>query len=151
MTVVLLLIQLALALALTLNDGYPSRTSSGSTNVYQIFTNAEASPITAGQAVYLFGAGTVKLAISNGTEAQATVIGIVGQASISAGATGAIVVKVYHRITGLSGLTADAPVFLGSTAGALTATAPSTGFLTQVGIADTTTSLMFLPRQPFGL
>lgn len=150
MTVILLLMQLALALALTLNDGYPSKTASAS-NVFQTFTNAEASPITIGQAVYLFGAGSVKLAINNSTEAVATVIGIVGQTSIAAGAVGVITVKVYHRITGLSGLTADAPVFLGSTAGALTSTAPSSGFLTQVGIADTTTSLMFLPRQPFGL
>lgn len=145
------LLALILAHATALNDGYPSRTAAGSSSSYQLFTNAEATPITVGQAVYLFGAGTVKLAVNNGTEAQATVIGIVASTSIAAGVSGRITVKTYHRISGLSGLTADAPVFLGSTAGALTSTAPATGFLTHVGIADTTTSFMFLPRQPFGL
>jgi hypothetical protein len=129
-------------------EGYPaSRPSLAYGDVAYI--NGEAAPMAAGKAVYLSAAGTVKLAKNNGTEREATVIGFTA-AAITNGASGPITTVHGKRIAGLAGLTPAAPVFLG-TAGGVTSTAPGSGFLTQLGDADSAAALAFIPRQPFGL
>lgn len=69
----------------------------------------------------------------------APAIGCVISTTINAAATGSI--RIQGRVTGLSGLTAGSTYYLSATAGGITATAPTNA--RAVGIADTTTSLVF--------
>lgn len=75
---------------------------------------------------------------TTGFSTNAGAIGMVVDA-IASGATGSI--RLVGRVTGLSGLTAGTTYFISATAGALTATPPTNN--RAVGVADTTTSLIF--------
>ena len=85
--------------------------------------------LSAGQAVYA----------DNTAAAHANrVIGITtGAATSGSGAT----IQSAGELTGMTGLTVDAPIYL-STAGTLTQTAPTTGFIQQLGIALSATAML---------
>jgi hypothetical protein len=87
--------------------------------------------------------GTPSIRNANATDATKPAHGVVLAAVASAGTA-----TVYYGpvlVTGLSGLTIGAPVYLGSTAGTATSTAPTaTGsYLQTVGVADSATELAF--------
>ncbi len=90
-------------------------------------TNAEASTITKGQAVYLFSAtgdrASVKLAYNTGDATSAKTFGLVAE-DIAAGASGFVMCQgvVYKMDT--STYTAGDSLYLGATAGSLTTTKP---------------------------
>lgn len=118
------------------------------------YTNGSGSPITQGQAVYFNAADSVELAEAN---AAGTVPckGLVYAASIAANALGAIILDGlismadWTTIIGSASLTTGAIYYLSpTTAGKLTATAPSTvgQYVQEVGFAIDTTTLLVKPR-----
>jgi hypothetical protein len=126
-------------------------TSSASTYLADNFTNNNAGTIVIGRAVYATGTtDKVDLANANASGTK-DVIGLVQATSIASSASGSIAVDgimvattvQWDVVTGQSGgLTPGARYFLSnSTAGALTTTAPSTGYLCDVGVAMSTTKM----------
>lgn len=95
--------------------------------LYARVTNAEASTITKGQVVYAFGATgnrmSVKLAYNTGDATSAKTIGIAAE-DITAGATGMIICQGSLSGLDLSAYTDGDSIYLGSTAGSITATKP---------------------------
>jgi len=127
-------------------------TTSSSTLLTDNFINAESGSIVIGRAVYAFTTtDQIKLANANAL-AAAQVIGLVNVASIATTASGSIAfagvmaatTAQWDVVTGqIGGLTAGAMYFLSNvTAGALTTTAPTTGFLAAVGRAMSTTKMV---------
>lgn len=123
-------------------------------------TNGESSAaLVIGTPVYSSAAGTVKRAQANAS-ATARVVGLCYDTSISAAAAGSIAVGdvitattgQWDTITGgTGGLTFSAIYFLdAATPGKLTTTAPSTigQYVTKVGVAISTTDLIFDPEEP---
>jgi hypothetical protein len=114
-------------------------------------TNGEASAIAIGRAVYIFGADTVKLANANAAGTK-SVVGLVFDTSINSAASGSIAVAgsvtattgQWDSVTGQSGgLTSGAKYYLSNaTNGALTTTAPTTGYVAPVGVALSTTKMV---------
>lgn len=114
-------------------------------------TNGEAASIAIGKAVYISGADTIRLANANAAGTK-NVIGLVFDASIAAAATGAIstsgVVTAttgqWDAVTGQTGgLTSGSKYYLSnSTAGNLTTTPPTTGYVCPVGFALSTTKMV---------
>lgn len=103
-------------------------------------TNAEVGAITIGQCVYVSSASNVKKAKADAS-ATSIPIGFVNQASIAASASGSIIVG---GVLTTSGLTAGSVYYLSeSTAGAITATAPTgnSEYVVELGIALSTTEL----------
>jgi hypothetical protein len=104
-------------------------------------TNAESTTITKGQVVYAFGATgnrmSVKLAYNTGDATSAKTLGIVSDASISAGGTGTItLVGVVDGLT-LGSYTDGDQLYLGATAGSLTNVKPyAPNHLVYVGIVE---------------
>lgn len=103
-------------------------------------TNAESVTITKGQAVYLFSAqgdrATVKLAYNTGDATSAKTLGIVGE-DITANGTGFVVCQGVAYGLNLSAFTAGDTLYLGSTAGSLTATKPyAPNHLVYIGIVE---------------
>lgn len=103
-------------------------------------TNAEAVTITKGQAVYLFSAqgdrATVKLANNTGDATSAKTLGIVGE-NIDANGTGFIVCQGVAYGLNLSAFTAGDTLYLGATAGAVTATKPyAPNHLVYIGMVE---------------
>jgi len=106
-------------------------TSAVSANVGQTMyaraTNAEATTITKGQAVYMFSATgdrvSVKLANNTGDATSAKTFGLVAE-NITAGGTGMIICQGVLDGLNLGSYTAGDSLYLGATAGALTATKP---------------------------
>jgi hypothetical protein len=90
-------------------------------------TNAESTTITKGQAVYLFSAqgdrATVKLANNTGDATSAKTLGIVAE-DITANGTGFVVCQGVVYGLDLSAFTAGDTIYLGASAGTLTATKP---------------------------
>lgn len=126
-------------------------TTASSSLLTDSFTNSEAGTIVIGRAVYAFTTtDQVKLAIANAA-APAQVIGLVSATSIAASASGSIAfagvmsatTAQWDVVTGQTGgLTPGAMYFLSNvTAGALTTTAPTTGYLCAVGRAMSTTKI----------
>lgn len=123
------------------------------------FTNGEAGAITVGLPVYVSAASTVKKAKADAS-GTAQVVGLVYDASISAAASGSVVIDgVVSTTTGTwdaicgttGGLTAGTAYYLSKdTAGAMTSTAPSAAgqFVCRVGMALSTTEMMVKP-QPY--
>ena len=115
----------------SVNDGFDCIGTSPNT-LFAYITNAEATTITKGQAVYAFGGTgnrmTVKLAQANGDSTSAQTIGFVFSTSIAANQKGIIIIQGYF--TGLSlfptATWADGdPVYLSpTTPGAVTNTKP---------------------------
>lgn len=106
-------------------------TSTLATNVGQTLyaraTNAEASTITKGQVVYAFGATgnrlSVKLAANTADSTSAKTIGVAAE-NITAGGTGMIICQGVLDGLDLSAYTAGDSIYLGATAGSITATKP---------------------------
>lgn len=105
----------------------------------KIVTATEA--LAAGDMVNIHAGGVRKADASNGREAHGFVLSAVANAASA---------TVYFEgtITGLTGLTVGAPMFLG-TGGAATATAPSTAtYISQrVGVATSATEISFEPQR----
>ena len=103
-------------------------------------TNAESTTITKGQAVYLFSAqgdrATVKLAYNTGDATSAKTLGIVAE-DITANGTGFVVCQGVVYGLSLGSYTAGDTVYLGSTAGSLTATKPyAPNHLVYIGVVE---------------
>jgi hypothetical protein len=135
---------------LTAGTGVTITNGSGSitidaTNAQELLTatvtNAEATPITKGQVVYIFGATgnrpSVKLAYNTGDATSAKTFGVVSDASIAAGGTGTV--TCVGVVDGLNlGTYSDGDtVYLGATPGSITATKPyAPNHLVYVGIIE---------------
>jgi hypothetical protein len=112
-------------------------------------TNEDASSLVIGTPVYTFNDGGVKKAKAD-VEATTNVIGLAIE-TIAAAATGEVQTEgvlaattgQWDAITGQTGgLTPDGIYYLSeATAGMLTVTAPTTGYVAPVGIAVSTTQL----------
>ena len=103
-----------------------------------------------GEVGYVHTDGTVRRGTPAGTEAQAQIAVI---CMVAAGvANGAVGLFGFGGclVTGLSGLTPAALYYLAA-AGAITATAPASGYSVIVGRAVSATVLHFFPRDPFNL
>lgn len=103
-------------------------------------TNAESTTITKGQAVYLFSAqgdrATVKLAYNTGDATSAKTLGIVAE-DITANGTGFVVCQGVVYGLSLGSYTAGDTVYLGSTAGSITATKPyAPNHLVYIGVVE---------------
>lgn len=115
-------------------------------------TDGESTSIAIGQAVYISAADTVKKALADASGTK-DVIGLVAQASINASSSGIIKTSgvlsasttQWDAVTGGSGgLTPNSRYYLdSSTAGKLTATAPTTAgqYVCPVGLAISTTEM----------
>lgn len=127
-----------------------SAVSSSSERSVSSLTNGEAAAIAIGRAVYPSASGAVKLANANAA-ATVNVVGLVQATSINSGAAGDIatggVVEAtttqWDAVTGQTGgLTFGARYYLSNASnGALTTTAPTSGFVVLVGVALSTTKL----------
>lgn len=114
-------------------------------------TNGEGASIAIGKAVYISAGDTVRLANANAGSTK-NVVGLVYDASIASSATGSIsttgVVTAttgqWDAVTGQTGgLTAGSKYYLSnSTAGNLTTTPPTTGYIAPVGFALSTTKMI---------
>ena len=115
-----------------------------SNGIGEIFTAATGNTFAAGDVGYLNSSGEMVL-----TDASAlgTCDGVIGMSigAVSPGATGFFV--LLGLVSGLSGLTAGSVYWLSETAGAITTTAPTTASagVRKVGVAVSTTALMFNP------
>ena len=104
-------------------------------------TNAEATPITKGQVVYIFGATgnrpSVKLAYNTGDATSAKTFGVVSDASIAAGGTGTVTCVGVVDGLNLGTYNDGDTVYLGATPGSITATKPyAPNHLVYVGIIE---------------
>ena len=110
-------------------------------------TNSDAAASVLGELFYIFGAGAVKKAKS---DAAGTARGaVIAKATIASAATGSF--QSSGIIAGLSGLTVGSVYYASAaTAGAITATAPSTvgQYVQEIGQALSTTDLLFNPKAP---
>lgn len=111
-------------------------------------TNGEAAPITLGQVCYLSANDTARLALSNGSLAQASAVCLCIDASIAAAGTGRFVFG--GRVAGLSGGTVNTPGYLGTTAGAIAASPDltATHYNVWLGLWLSATEFQFGPQLP---
>ena len=134
--------------------------TSVSTLLQQALQNNQGSTINIGQAVYTDASGTVKLAKADASGTR-LVTGLVLDTTIANTSTGNIAVEgvitatttQWNAVTGgAGGLTAGAKYWLSNgTAGGITATAPTTGWLVYVGKALSTTQLELAIASPIRL
>lgn len=108
--------------------------------VYAYVVNAEATTITAGQAVYLYQAtgnkASVKLAYNTGDATSAKTLGLV-VADIAAGATGFVITQGVVGKLDTSAFAEGDTLYLGATAGSLTATKPyAPNHLVYIGVVE---------------
>ena len=108
--------------------------------MYAYVTNAESVTITAGQAVYLYQAtgnrASVKLALNTGDATSAKTLGLV-TADIAAGATGFVTTQGVLDKLNTSAFAEGATLYLGATAGSLTATKPKApNHLVYIGVVE---------------
>lgn len=123
-------------------------------------TNGEAGAIVIGAPVYVSAADTVKKAKSDAS-GTLPVVGLVAQPSITNAVAGAIQMDgilaattgQWDAVAGTSGgLTANTRYYVSNaTAGLLTSTAPTTGFVQEIGIAISTTEMFIEPKNVFQL
>lgn len=112
-------------------------------------TNGEAGSITIGQVTYISAANTVLKAQADAI-GTSRVFGLVLTATIGAGASGQVVTN--GLLSGLSSLTPGAVYFLdGATAGAMTATRPTSGVVVELGKALSATEFQVSIRRPIKL
>jgi len=125
-------------------------------NITAPMTNNDAVTITKGMPLYIHSSGNVRRAI-NTSLAASKVCGLCYDASVVSGGSaivqvsGQLELAVWTSITGTAALTPDAYYFLDSTSGRLTESPPTTGFITLVGIALTTTKLDIRINDPIQL
>ena len=108
--------------------------------MYAYVTNAESVTITAGQAVYLYGAtgnrASVKLASNLGDATSAKTLGLVTQ-DIAAGATGFVTTQGVLEKLDTSAFADGTTLYLGATAGSLTSTKPKApNHLVYIGVVE---------------
>jgi hypothetical protein len=108
--------------------------------MYAYVVNAEATTITAGQAVYLYQAtgnkASVKLAYNTGDATSAKTLGLV-VADIAAGATGFVITQGVVGKLNTSAFAEGTTLYLGATAGSLTATKPyAPNHLVYIGVVE---------------
>lgn len=137
-----------------------SSTSSTSEGTTSTLTNNQGATIVIGRAVYSDGSGTVRLANSAAVGTRKPT-GLVADASIGSAASGTIVTAgvltatttQWDVVTGQTGgLTTDSYYYLsGTTDGALTTTAPTTGWMVRVGKALSTTKMRLQMDSPIRL
>lgn len=135
------------------------RVTAGSTVTISQFTisltNGQGAIINKCQAVYSSASGTVQLAKADAFS-TAKFIGLVGDTTIASGAAGNYVINgvmtatttQWDAVTGQSGgLTTNALYYLSTgTAGSITSTVPTTGYLAPIGVALSTTQLeLYMP------
>jgi hypothetical protein len=111
------------------------------------YTNDNGSSITQGQIVYLKSNGNVDLATWTNAS-DAVELGVVYDASISASASGKVTVRRGAIVGGFSSLTVGAPVYVGSTGGAVTQSLASISagqYVHRVGYAYSATQVIFDP------
>lgn len=115
-------------------------------------TNGESGAITKGLAVYLETADTTKKALADAI-GTAEVFGLVADDSIAAGSSGVVktagqlVNTDWSAVMGTTHLTAGAIYYLSNAAsGSITATPPTTGFITEIGRAINTTTMQIAIR-----
>ena len=119
-------------------------------------TNANAAAITIGQPVFSSAADNVDLADASAV-GSAKPIGLVQTASIAASAVGAIQLDgVLHSddwtaVAGAATLTSGATYFLDVTAGQITETAPTSGYVTEIGVSISTTDFAIDIKAPIKL
>jgi hypothetical protein len=139
-------------------DSYGRATAGSNTNpenTQSSATNGEASSIAICRAVYTSGSGQVKLANANSSGTM-NAIGLVADTSISSSATGNLATSgvltatttQWDAVTGQTGgLTFNATYYLSNaTNGALTSTAPTSGYVVRVGTALSTTKMELNPE-----
>jgi len=107
--------------------------------------------LSAGDLVNIHDSSGPKMRKADATTAGKEAHGFV-LSSVSNGASGTMYPEE-NVISGLTGLTPGARMFLSTTAGLNTATAPSTSgqVVQEIGVALSTTEIMFRPRQPITL
>jgi hypothetical protein len=108
--------------------------------LYAYVTNAESVTITKGQPVYMFSAQgdrmTVKLAYNTGDATSAKTVGICAE-DIGANQTGLILCQGVQDGLNLGAYTAGDTLYLGATAGTLTATKPyAPNHLVYIGVVE---------------
>ena len=108
--------------------------------LYAYVTNAESVTINKGQPVYMFSAQgdrmTVKLAYNTGDATSAKTVGICAE-DIAAGQTGLILCQGVQDGLNLGSYTAGDTLYLGATAGTLTATKPyAPNHLVYIGVVE---------------
>ena len=108
--------------------------------LYAYVTNAESVTITKGQPVYMFGAQgdrmTVKLAYNTGDATSAKTVGVCAE-DIGANQTGLILCQGVQDGLNLGAYTAGDTLYLGATAGTLTATKPyAPNHLVYIGVVE---------------
>jgi len=108
--------------------------------LYAYVTNAEATTINKGQPVYMFSAQgdrmTVKLAYNTGDATSAKTVGVCAE-DIAAGQTGLILCQGVQDGLNLGSYTAGDTLYLGATAGTLTATKPyAPNHLVYIGVVE---------------
>ena len=123
-------------------------------------TNGEAGSIVIGMPVYVSAADTVKKAKADAV-GTTPVIGLVADVSITTAVAGGIqmdgilaaTTAQWDAVAGTSGgLTFNTKYYLSNaTAGNLTSTPPTTGFVQRVGIALSTTELLIQLKQCYKL
>lgn len=110
-------------------------------------TMTASEALSAGAAVNIFSnAGTPNVRNANATDATKPAVGFVN-AAVSSSATATIYFSG-QLLSGLSGLTIGAPVYLGTTAGQITSTAPSAAgnLVQQCGYAVSAAEIIFDPQ-----
>lgn len=151
---------------LVFKDGIIQRLQSGDfldsdifgVNLVPALLNADTDTIVQGQPVYVSSSGHVRKAINNSTITNAKVAGLCYDASvpttdpINVQVSGQMELATWLAVTGTNLLTPGLYYFLDSTIGRLTTTAPtSSGFVTLVGLAITTTMLDIKINDPIQL
>lgn len=124
----------------------------------EILSNEESSDaITIGMAAYISSAGKVKKAQANATGTK-DVIALCRDASIASGDSGAfqtdgqLTSADWTAVVGVATLTPGSIYYLsGDTAGKLTTTPPTSGWVVEIGEAHSTTVLDINIRQPVKL
>jgi hypothetical protein len=109
--------------------------------MYAYVTNAEATSITRGQAVYLYQAqgnrATVRLANNTGDATSAKTLGLVAQDSIGANQAGFVITQGVLDKVNTAAFAEGATLYLGATAGSLTATKPvAPNHLVYIGVVE---------------
>lgn len=123
-------------------------------------TNGEAGAIVIGQAVYVSGAATVKKALANAAGTK-DIVGLVSDVSIAGSAVGNYITEgtvtattgQWDAVTGQTGgLTVGSNYYLdNTTAGKITTTVPTSGYVCKIGTALSTTVLILKPGMPVQL
>lgn len=108
--------------------------------MYAYVKNDEAVTITKGQAVYLFGASgnkaTVKLAMNTGDSTSATTLGLAAE-DIASGQNGLVITQGVLDGIDTSAFSPGNILYLGATAGSLTATKPyAPAHLVYIGVVE---------------